>query len=251
MSTPAVEMSRITVHFGEFRALEEVSLRIEEKRFVAILGPNGGGKTTLLRTLLGLARADSGWVKLWGRPPREIPAADIGYVPQLKTLDRSFPARAIELVVSGLLWRWPMAIRPEHRRQAADMLERVGASHLADRQISNLSGGELQRVYLARCFVHRPRLIFLDEPATGIDAPSEADFYRILDAYRVETGATILMITHDWDVAYHHANDVVLLNRRVLGFGPPHEALRDNLLRETFGHVGHPHRIYRGEHDHA
>jgi zinc transport system ATP-binding protein len=120
----------------------------------------------------------------------------------MKSLDRTFPARALELGF-GAAFLLADVLGAADRRRALDALDRVGAAHLASRQISHLSGGELQRVYLARTFIHSPRLVLLDEPATGIDAPGEADLYRILDSYRSESGATILMITHDWEVAYH------------------------------------------------
>lgn len=247
MPAPAVEIERYSVRFGEFQALQEVSLQVPEGAFVAIVGPNGAGKSTLLKALLGLERDGptrvSGRIRVLGHPPREVPPGWVGYVPQVKGFDRSFPALAIEVVVSGLRRHWPFRIGREEREQAAEVLEKVGALHLASRRLGGLSGGELQRVYLARSLIRRPRLLLLDEPATGVDVIGEADLYRHLEAYQAEQGATILMITHDWEAAQHHASAVLVLNRRVVGYGPPEKVLCPECLSQAFGHVGHAHRV--------
>ncbi|RDI95470.1 ABC transporter ATP-binding protein [Meiothermus sp. QL-1] len=254
MAAPAVELERFSVRFGEFQALEEVSLEVPPGAFVAIVGPNGAGKSTLLKALLGLERGAlrdgptrvSGQVRVLGLPPGRVPPGWVGYVPQVKGFDRSFPALALEVVVSGLRRRWPFFITQKERSEAEAALAQVGALHLARRRLSRLSGGELQRVYLARSLIRRPRLLLLDEPATGVDAVGEADLYRHLEAYQAESGATILMITHDWDAARHHASRVLVLNRRVVGYGPPEEVLSPAYLGQAFGHVGHEHSLALG-----
>lgn len=251
MPAPAVEIEQYSVRFGEFQALQEVSLQVPEGAFVAIVGPNGAGKSTLLKALLGLERGSmrdgptrvSGCIRVLGHPLRAVPPGWVGYVPQVKGFDRSFPALAIEVVVSGLRRHWPFRIGREERKQAAEVLEKVGALHLASRRLGGLSGGELQRVYLARSLIRRPRLLLLDEPATGVDVMGEADLYRHLEAYQAEQGATILMITHDWEAAQHHASAVLVLNRRVVGYGPPEKVLCPECLSQAFGHVGHAHRV--------
>ena len=240
---PAVEFDRVTVRFGRDNALEDVSFRVPEGAFVAIVGPNGAGKSTLLKVVLGLIQPTAGRVRVFGQPPRKVPPTWIGYVPQFKTLDRSFPALAIELVASGRLLRWPFRVPPGVRAEAEAALARVRGAHLADKPLSGLSGGELQRVYLARAFVRRPRLLLLDEPATGMDVLGEADMYAMIEDYRAESGATVMMITHDWEAAYHHATHVLVLNRRVIGFGPPERALTEECLRRAFGHEGHLHPL--------
>ncbi len=230
-------------------------MQVPEGAFVAIVGPNGAGKSTLLKALLGLEHGllrDGpsrvvGGIRVFGHPPREVPPGWVGYVPQVKGFDRSFPALAIEVVVSGLRRHWPFWIGREERRQACEVLEKVGALHLSDRRLGRLSGGELQRVYLARSLIRRPRLLLLDEPATGVDVVGEADLYRHLEAYQAESGATILMITHDWEAAQHHASAVLVLNRRVVGYGPPEKVLCHECLSQAFGHVGHAHRVVLGD----
>ncbi len=241
----AVAARGVTVRFGEFEALRDLSFELPESSVLAILGPNGSGKSTLLKVLLGLVRPAAGEVQLFGRPPSATAAATLGYVPQVKTLDRSFPALAQELVVNGLRRGWPGRLGQDERRSAAEALEAVGAAHLADRPLGKLSGGELQRVYLARALVRRPRLLLLDEPASGIDAVGESDMYRLLDRYHVESGATVMMVTHDWEAAYHHATHVLVLSSsRAVGFGPHDDVLTDQNLRRAFGHADHDHRMH-------
>lgn len=254
MTAPAVNIEQYSVCFGEFQALQNVSLQVPEGAFVAIVGPNGAGKSTLLKALLGLERGSmrdgptqvTGRIRVLGHPPREVPPGWVGYVPQVKGFDRSFPALAIEAVVSGLRRHWPFWIGREERQQAAQVLEKVGALHLSDRRLGRLSGGELQRVYLARSLIRRPRLLLLDEPATGVDVVGEADLYRHLETYQRESGATVMMITHDWEAAQHHASAVLLINRRVIGYGPPAEVMCHECLAQAFGHVGHSHGLAMG-----
>jgi zinc transport system ATP-binding protein len=211
---------------------------MREGAFVAIVGPNGSGKTTLLKVLLGLQRPTAGRVRLFGEPPDRMPAHAIGYLPQIKTLDRRFPALALELVMTGLRPRWPWRLRRPERQRALEALEQVGASHLAGRALGQLSGGELQRLYLARSLVRRPRLVVLDEPATGVDVAGKADMYHLLEAYQRESGATIVMVTQHLDVAYEHADEALLLNHRQISFGPPAAALSEECLRRAFRHIG-------------
>ncbi|MDZ7339096.1 MAG: metal ABC transporter ATP-binding protein [candidate division KSB1 bacterium] len=243
MTKTAIEVEGLGVRFGEHVALSNVTLTIPENAFVAIVGPNGGGKSTLLKVLLGLLPPSTGTVRIWGRSPEEVPPEWIGYVPQVKTMDRSFPALSVELVMTGLIRRWPWRSARRVRQEAMAALERVGAAHLAQRPLAKLSGGELQRVCLARSMVRRPRLVMLDEPATGIDAIGEADMYYMLEAYQQDSGATLLMVTHDWHAATHHADLVLLLNRAQISFGPPRQALHEDNLRAAFGHIGHAHEL--------
>jgi len=238
-----VEVQNLSVVFGYHQALIDVSLNIPENAFVAIVGPNGAGKSTFIKALLGLVNPSSGIIKINGRSPRNVSPGDIGYIPQVKTMDRTFPAIAIELVLTGIDYRWPWKLDNLNTDQANDALKQVGAEHLAHRQISKLSGGELQRVCLARTIVRKPKLIMLDEPATGIDAIGENDMYKMLEAYQTASNATVLMITHDWHAATHHADYVLLLNRKQISYGPPVEALSEDNLREAFGHIGHSHRL--------
>jgi zinc transport system ATP-binding protein len=242
-SAPVLSASSLGVRFGDHAVLDGITFEAEAGAFVAVVGPNGGGKTTLIRVLLGLVTPDTGWAHVFGQRPSAVDPGLVGYVPQVKRLDRTFPARAIDLVLTGLHQRWPFRFRFEDRKRALDALSRVGAQALADRSLDGLSGGELQRVYLARSLARQPRLILLDEPATGIDVAGAADLYDVLEDDQAARDTTILMVTHDWNAAYHHATHVLLVDGTQVGFGPPAEVLTDACLREAFGHTGHAHAM--------
>jgi zinc transport system ATP-binding protein len=237
---PALHVHRVHVTFGGVVALQDVSFDLDRGQTLAIVGPNGAGKSTLVRVVLGLVRPQQGHAAILGRHAGVDPRR-IGYVPQLKTFDRSFPATALELVVSGSRLRWPGVVRAREREAAAQALASVGAGHLLGRPLAGLSGGELQRVYLARALVREPDVVLLDEPATGVDFLGEHDLYDLLEGYQRQTNAAITMITHDLTAARYHSDRVLVLNRRAHGYGPPGEVLTDECLREAYGHLGHEH----------
>ena len=238
-----VDVKNLWVTLGDHQVLESINLSIKRNTFVAIVGPNGAGKSTFLRVLLGLVKPSKGKIFLFGKDIRHVNPQLVGYVPQVKTMDRSFPAISIELVLSGLNRGWPWHQRKKDQEKAYTALEQVGAAHLAKRPLGRLSGGELQRICLARSIVHEPKLVMLDEPATGIDTIGEADMYNLLEEYQAKSKATILMITHDWHAATHHSDDVLLLNKKQISFGSPKDALNEDNLRRAFGHIGHEHTL--------
>ncbi len=232
---PLVEIANLTVRFGAVTALDHVTFNLRPGQFLAVLGPNGSGKTTLFRCLLGLIPY-AGTVR--------NRASRIGFVPQIKTFDRTFPGKAVEVVLSGITGAWPGWHHRRFRAQALAALDRVGAADFADRPIATLSGGQLQRVYLARALVHEPDLLLLDEPAAGVDRAGEADLYQYLEEYQSShPGMAIAMITHDWEVARHHAHVSLVLNHRVICFGPSADVLTEGSLRQAFGHMGHAHAL--------
>jgi zinc transport system ATP-binding protein len=243
MSETAIAIENLSVKFGDYYALKDIYLKIAQGTFTAVVGPNGAGKSTLLKSLLGIIRNYEGSILIFGKKTDSLIPQWIGYVPQVKSMDRTFPARAIELVLTGLNRKWPWHIGERDKSNALKVLEQVDALHLAYLPIANLSGGEVQRIFLARSIVRQPRLILLDEPATGVDKVGEKDFYKLLEMYQKEQGATVVMVTHDWHAATHHAQQVLLLNHKQVSFGPPHEALKEDNLRMAYGHMGHPHEL--------
>jgi zinc transport system ATP-binding protein len=243
MNSSAVTVTGLSVRLGEYLALDNLNLSIPQGSFVAIVGPNGAGKSTFLKVILGLLQPCQGTIHLFDRDLSKVPAEWLGYVPQVKMMDRSFPALSIELVLTGLKLKWPWFVNKNSMQKALEALQKVGAGHLARQPIGRLSGGELQRVYFARAIVRQPKLIMLDEPATGIDAIGEYDMYRSLEEYQKEHGSTLLIVTHDWHTATHHADQVLLLNKKQISFGAPSEALAEDNLRLAFGHMGHEHRL--------
>jgi len=242
---PKIVMSAkdVSIGFGQVQVLDDISFDVHEGEFVAIIGPNGAGKSTLIKIALGLKKADKGTIGLIGSN-KNLSPADIGYVPQLKTFDRTFPAQVIELVVSGLRKNWVWRASSKEKEVALKALEDVGAGQLAVRALSSLSGGELQRVFLARALVRQPKIIFLDEPATGVDTLAEHDLYHLLEDYlKRNPKAVVVMITHDLSVARFHADKVLVLNRRLYNCGKPEDVMTEDCLKEAFGHQGHGHSL--------
>ncbi|HOK14254.1 MAG TPA: ABC transporter ATP-binding protein [Candidatus Kapabacteria bacterium] len=246
MSDYAIKTTNLTVEIGNNIILDNINVEINKGDFVAIVGPNGSGKTTFLKALLNIIKPAAGEIKIFGNKLDEIEPGDIGYVPQIKTIDRSFPANAIELVLSGVRARWLGVKTREEKKLAIQMLSLVGAEGYAKKQISELSGGQLQRVYLARCFASNPKLLLLDEPATGVDLVCEATINEIIEEYNKRRGVTVLMVTHDWTAAYHHTNKVMLLNKQLIYFGNTGEAFTELNLMKTFSHLGHKHKVTFG-----
>jgi len=246
MSDYAIKTTNLTVEIGNNIILDNINVEINKGDFVAIVGPNGSGKTTFLKALLNIIKPAAGEIKSFGNKLDEIDPGDIGYVPQIKTIDRSFPANAIELVLSGVRARWLGVKTREEKKLAIQMLSLVGAEGYAKKQISELSGGQLQRVYLARCFASNPKLLLLDEPATGVDLVCEATINEIIEEYNKRRGVTVLMVTHDWTAAYHHTNKVMLLNKQLIYFGNTGEAFTELNLMKTFSHLGHKHKVTFG-----
>jgi zinc transport system ATP-binding protein len=241
MNNPIISLDKVSVSFEGRAVLQDISFELPEGAFLAIIGPNGAGKTTLLKSMLGLIKPDSGSILLNGKSPEETSNNFFSYVPQFKSMNRSFPAYVWEVVYSGYGHAWPWRATEKRVALAKSALEKAGAGHLLHRQITRISGGELQRVCLARSIIKNPSLIFLDEPATGIDVVGEADLYKLLDNYQRESNITIVMITHDWQVARHHASHIIIMNRRMISFGVSSEVLNERNLREAFGHLGHDH----------
>ncbi|GMQ82767.1 MAG: ABC transporter ATP-binding protein [Rhodothermia bacterium] len=230
----------LTVQLGDRTALQNISFKIDQGNFLAVLGPNGGGKSTLLKSILGLISPSSGSLGLGSEdlPRRTL---KIGYVPQVKSLDRTFPAQSIELVATSVIGRWPHRLSHKNHNISMAALDKVGAAHLAYQSIRSLSGGELQRVFLARAIIGDPHILLLDEPESGIDVSGTADLYTLLEDLHTDAKVCIVIVTHDWDVAFHHATHVLLLNSQQIGFGRPEIALTESAIRNTFGHVGHKH----------
>lgn len=241
MSDLAVSIKNVSHIFNEHVALENISIDFPVSSFNAVIGPNGGGKTTLLKLITGLIKPSSGNITVYGASPDKLNGDIIGYVPQVKTLDRTFPAKAIELVANGLLQKWPSKLDEKTINLCLNALQLTGASALAERQLNKLSGGELQRVYMARAIVRKPKLLLLDEPITGVDPAGGHDINLFLENLHRKTQITLIVVTHDWEMAFHHTNNVLIINRRIICYDKPEAAFKEDNLRKAFGHIGHAH----------
>jgi manganese/iron transport system ATP-binding protein len=224
-------------------ALEDVTFTVAAGEQVAIIGPNGAGKSTLLRLVAGALQPARGEVRLAGNDPAEHVC--IAYVPQRSQLNASFPATVEDVVMMGRARQIGLFRRP--RRGDRDFvrrsLARVDALPLAKMRMGELSGGQQQRVLIARALAQEAALLLLDEPLTGLDAPSREKILEILGSLRPD-GVTVLFATHDLDLAVSRFDRVMLLNRRLIAFGRGAEAVGNETLRQAYG--PHIHRLGEG-----
>ena len=235
--TPAVDVSGLTVHYGEVRALDNVSLRVQPGRVTGLIGMNGSGKSTLFKTVMGMTRPDHGVVLVDGTTPASARKRGlVGYVPQSEDIDRSFPVSVWDVAMMGRYGHLGFTRRPraEDRTAVARALDRVELREYADRQIGQLSGGQAKRAFLARCIAQGARILLLDEPFAGVDKRSEATIVRLLRELAAE-GRTVLVSTHDLHALPRLADEAILLLRRVLFHGTVSEALRPETLALAFG----------------
>jgi zinc transport system ATP-binding protein len=212
MKTPIVEISRVSFAYNGETALQDVSLEIQPADFIAMIGPNGGGKTTLLKLILGLLKPDTGLIRVTGQPARKASAC-IGYVPQDVHINRSFPITAMDVVLMGKLEpkkRWARKTE-SNRQQAMAALGRLEMAHLAEKKIGELSSGQCQRVFIARALVTEPQLLLLDEPTASIDTKGQAEFFEMLRDLNQEV--TIVVVSHDLLAVSRYVKSVACVNR--------------------------------------
>lgn len=230
----AVNVENLYVEIEGKTILEDINLKIYRGEIVAVVGPNGGGKTTFLKTLLGLINPTRGRVEIFGKPPKEaVKKHLVGYLPQRVNFKRESCLSALDVVLLGL-WYKDLP-KGEKVKRALQTMERFGVGHLAGERFSNLSGGQQQRVNLARAVVGEPKLLLLDEPTTGIDFPGQQSFYELIKALRDEKGFTVIMVTHDVGVVWRYVDKAVCINRRLHYHGEPQAILRPEILKLVYG----------------
>jgi zinc transport system ATP-binding protein len=214
MTDPIVELRNVSYAYNGESALDDVNLDIAKGDFIAMIGPNGGGKTTLLKIILGLVSPDSGTVRVNGEPAPKASSC-IGYVPQNVDINRNFPISVMDVVLMGTLdpkKRWARKSAAK-RRAALAALDRMGMASAADKKVGALSGGQRQRVFIARALVTTPQLLLLDEPTAGIDTKGQTEFYRLLKDLNSEV--TIVVVSHDLLVISSYVKSVACMNKRL------------------------------------
>ncbi|MDR3641848.1 MAG: ABC transporter ATP-binding protein [Humidesulfovibrio sp.] len=215
MNTPAIEISNLWFAYDGVRVLEQVNLRLPAGDFLAVLGPNGGGKSTLLRLLLGLVKPGGGGIRVLGLPPGQA-GGSIGFLPQFTAVSASFPITVLGAVLLGLVrpgvtWFQGGAERKREREAALTALSRVGLAEHAGRRLSDLSGGQRQRVFIARAIVSGPKLLLLDEPTASVDGKSRQELMALLA--ELNHDMTIVMVSHDMSTVDGCVKSIACVNR--------------------------------------
>jgi zinc/manganese transport system ATP-binding protein len=236
----AVALERAAVRLGGRTIWSDVSLRVAEADFVAVLGPNGAGKSTLIKVILGLQPLAAGTASVLGRPPGDA-NGEIGYLPQRRSFDTGTRIRGVDLVQLGLdgaRWGIPLPGAPGRKRdgaRVAEVIELVGASGYARRSISELSGGEQQRLLIAQALVRRPKLLLLDEPLDSLDLPNQAAVAALVRRICEEESVAVLLVAHDINPILSYLDRVIYLAGGGAIEGPPEEVIRSETLSRLYG----------------
>ena len=246
---PALEIHGLTYAHGGVTILKDVDFMLKQGEYMAVIGPNGGGKTTLIKLILGILKPSKGSVEVFGKSTSDPEArADIGYVPQrISGSALEFPATVRELVESGrtprrgILSAWTKA----DDEAVTHALETLGIAHLSRRVIGTLSGGERQRAFVARALAAEPRILVLDEPTVGVDAAAQESFRTFLMHANRDHGMTIVFVTHDVDFISRDVSSVLCLNHEIVCHGRPGEYLKEDFLVRLYGR-----EVKLVEHDH-
>jgi len=246
MTEEIISIKNVWVYYDGAPILEDVTLKIKQNDFLGIIGPNGGGKTTLLKVILGLIKPDQGEVEVFGKAPEEGRSL-IGYLPQHTHFDPNFPISVFDVVLMGRYRRTFRGYTQEEHEITLDVLETVGMSEFKDRQIGKLSGGEIQRVFVARALVREPKLLLLDEPTASIDPEMQKLFYELLADLKNQMA--IVLVTHDTSVVSTYIDEIACLNRRLFYHGKTEGGLSmlEDIYRcpvEMIAH-GTPHRVLK------
>jgi zinc transport system ATP-binding protein len=233
-----IEVQQVNFVFQDKPVLENVTMTVKTGAFLAIIGPNGAGKTTLLRIILGLLKPTTGTVRVFGKDTHDLGdyRHRIAYVPQLLSADLRFPVSVEEVVLMGRYGRMGFGKGPskKDRELCRDMMVKVGIESLSRRPLSRLSGGQLQRVLLARALANEPELLILDEPTSGVDQTTTFNLYEMLRELHKEK-ITILMVSHDVGVVANFVDGVACLNRKLIVHGKPSEVLTSVELEQMYG----------------
>lgn len=244
-TSPVIEIQDLSFSYGDRLVLDSVNLTVNQNDFLAVIGPNGGGKSTLVKLIIGLLPPQTGQIKVLGKTP-EITRQDIGYLPQYVAFDRAYPIEVLDVVRMAALSKGLFrTFRDSDTKQALEKLSDLGIHYLAKRPFAQLSGGEKQRTLLARALMNNPKILILDEPTTGVDSKTQSEFYALL--HTLNTNMAIVMISHDLSAVSNHVKTIACLNQRCVYHGSKELDSKD--LEATYGcdieliAHGTPHRV--------
>jgi len=249
---PIFDVKNLNFSAGGQSILLNISLEIFNGEYIAIIGPNGGGKTTLIRMLLGLEKPASGTIKLFGRKLSNFKSwHKIGYVPQRASLvDANFPATVLDIVNMGRTAQRKLFsfMNKEDKAAVRDAMQMMDILNLQDKMVGTLSGGQRQRVMIARALASKPEILILDEPNTGVDMVSQRNFYELLAKLNKEENITIVFITHDIGVIADDIGRLVTINQKAIVCNNPKEALSCEEMSALYGIDAH--LIHNHKHEH-
>ncbi len=246
MNSKAIELKNVNIKFNLNPVLKDINLTIEENDFMAIIGPNGGGKSTLLKIILGILKPDSGEVLIFGKKPEDARQL-MGYLPQKVSFDHDFPIDVYHTVLSGRYRGLFKGHTKDDEIAVIKALKDMNIFDLKDRQISRLSGGQMQRVFIARAIVREPKILLMDEPMASIDPEMQNSFYSLLS--RLKNKMTIILVSHDVGTVSTQVDKIACLNSTLYFHGPVEDAAEglEELYKcpiEMITH-GFPHRVLK------
>lgn len=236
-----IELDRVCFSYSTEEVIKDVSLQIHKGDYVGIIGPNGGGKSTLLKLMLGILKPNDGTIRLFGKDIREFrDASKIGYVPQRTYIETNFPITVEELVAMGRYGKRGLFHFPTKgdREKTLVALKQVDMLDFRNRQIGDLSGGQQQRVFIARALVSEPEIIYLDEPTVGVDVKTQTQFYSLLRKLNQELDLTLILASHELDVVAHEATELGYINRTLEYYGDPETFLKGEYFHQLIGKGG-------------
>lgn len=236
-----ITLDHVTFSYASEKTVENVNLQVHKGDYLGIVGPNGGGKSTIMKLMVGLLTPDAGNITLFGEDISTFRDwYKIGYVPQKTTFDTNFPITVEEVVMMGRYGKLGLFHEPrkEDYAQVTKALEEVAMHQFRKRQISDLSGGQQQRVFIAKALVSEPEVIFLDEPTVGVDIKTQRQFYSLLRKLNRELQLTLILVSHELDVVAHEATELVYINRTLEYYGDPISFVKGNYFNELIGKKG-------------
>ena len=231
-----ISLQNVSVGYENDPVFIHLSLEVPKGQFVGIIGPTGAGKTTLLNTILGVHVPYSGSVLVDGQLASKISSGTIGFVPQLETIDWSFPVTVEQVILMGLYTSrtyLPWATLKE-KQKVAELASQLGIRDILQHHIRNISGGQQQRAFLARALINNPKLLVLDEPTSGVDIKTQHDALHLLSDLNSE-GISIVITTHDLNAVAAHLPWVICFNRAIIASGKPQEVFNESILAKTYG----------------
>ena len=249
---PIFDVKNVSFNVKGQSILSHISFEIFHSEYIAIIGPNGGGKTTLIRMLLGLEKPSSGIVKIFGKNLKDFKQwHKIGFVPQRAAqVDQNFPATALEIVKMGRVAKRKLFSREteEDKQAVYDAMAKMDILHLRDKIVGTLSGGQRQRVMIARALASRPEILILDEPNTGVDVVSQQNFYALLAKLNKEDQITIVFVTHDIGVIADDIGRLFTINQKAIVCNDPKEAMSCEEMSDLYGITAH--LVHNHKHEH-